>query len=76
MPRPGPRMLTVSVRMPEEERAVVDGIAEREQLNRSEAARLLVTYAAPRMPEGWRPDRQGERTDLQRESAQTEKRGP
>jgi metal-responsive CopG/Arc/MetJ family transcriptional regulator len=60
MPRPGPRMPTVSVRMPDEEIAVVDGIAERERMNRSEAARLLVTYAAPRMPEGWRPEEESQ----------------
>lgn len=58
MPRPGPRMPTVSVRMPDEEIEVVDGVAEREQVNRSEAARLLMTYAASRMPEGWRPDQE------------------
>lgn len=56
MPRPGPRMPHLSVRMSEEEIEAVQVIAEREQVNRSEAARLMLAFSAPRMPEGWRPD--------------------
>lgn len=56
MPRPGPRMPHLSVRMPEEEIEAVQVIAEREQVTRSEAARLMLAFSAPRMPEGWRPD--------------------
>ena len=55
MPRPGPRMPQMPVRMPAEEIAAVEAVAEREETSRSEAARLLISYAVPRMPEGWRP---------------------
>lgn len=55
MPRPGPRMPQMPVRMPAEEIAAVEAVAEREDTSRSEAARLLISYATPRMPKGWRP---------------------
>lgn len=56
MPRPGPRMPQLSVRLPAEEIKAVEKVAEREGENKSEAARLLLSYAVPRMPEGWRPE--------------------
>lgn len=55
MPRPGPRMPQLSFRMPAGEIEAVEQVAGRERVSKSEAARLLMAYAAPRMPEGWRP---------------------
>lgn len=66
MPRPGPRMPHLSIRMPAEEIQAVEEVAEREGESKSEAARLLLSYAVPRMPEGWRsePDEQAADSDL------------
>lgn len=55
MPRPGPRMPQLSIRLPVDEIAAVEQIGEREGETKSEVARLLLSYAVPRMPEGWRP---------------------
>jgi hypothetical protein len=55
MPRPGPRKSQMPIRMSTEEIAAVEVVAGREGTNRSGAARLLMSYAIPRMPEGWRP---------------------
>jgi hypothetical protein len=67
MPRPGPRRPIVALRLSEagirhvDERALEEGLTIRGgEPNRSEMARLMLTYAAQHMPKGWRPT--GERS--------------
>lgn len=62
MPRPGPVRPIVGARLDDDAIARVDARALLEGLtirngdpNRSEALRLLVTYALDHMPPGWRP---------------------
>jgi len=55
MPRPGPRRAPKTVRLSESEIAAVQKIANREHCEWSEAARLLMAYAAPRLPFNWKP---------------------
>lgn len=48
----------LNARIPGDEFADIDKTAEREQVNRTMAARLMLAFAARYMPEGWRPDRE------------------
>lgn len=62
MPRAGPRREQVQVRLLPEVVYYLDQRAEEEELhdergrpNRSAMIRLMLTFAAQRMPKGWRP---------------------
>lgn len=61
MPRPGPRRKPKTIRLSDPAIAEVEEVATREQEEWSEAARLLLAYAGPRMPEGWRPEQESAR---------------
>lgn len=61
MPRPGPRRILVSTKLTQDaidwidQRALDEGLTIRGgEPNRSEMIRLLLTFAAARMPKGWR----------------------
>jgi len=62
MPRPGPAMDLVGVRLPTADIILLDGRALLEgrtdddgQPNRSAMARVLIAYALAEMPIGWTP---------------------
>jgi hypothetical protein len=62
MPRPGPRQVSTTIRLPADVRAAIDRRARDEVLtvrggepNRSEMVRIVWAYAREHMPEGWRP---------------------
>jgi hypothetical protein len=63
MPRPGPRRQGKTIRLSDNEIIDVDVIGAREEVEWSEAARLMLAYAYPRMPKGWRPKPKEERDD-------------
>ncbi len=50
MPRPGPRRPLVALRLAEDEIARVDEVAQQLEVNRSEAIRRMIAYAAEHMP--------------------------
>jgi len=58
MPRPGPRRQGKTYRLSDSAIADIQAVAERENVIESEAVRLLLSYAYPRMPMGWRPDKE------------------
>jgi metal-responsive CopG/Arc/MetJ family transcriptional regulator len=55
MPRPGPRRPVIALRLGDEVTQRVDERADDEDVNRSEAIRLLIEYGLEHMPKGWRP---------------------
>lgn len=55
MPRPGPRRPLVAVRISDEGIAEIDELAGARGVKRSEQIRLMIAYAAERMPTDWQP---------------------
>lgn len=50
----------LNARIPGDEFADIEKTAEREQVDRTMAVRLMLAYAARYMPRGWRPDTEQE----------------
>ena len=62
MPRTGPRRPVVNLRLSEEgiqhvdDRALTEGLTKGDgEPNRSEMIRIMLAFAAAKMPQGWRP---------------------
>jgi hypothetical protein len=55
MPRPGPRRPLLAFRLSDADRELIDALAAKRGLGRSELIRIMLAYAQQNMPPDWTP---------------------